>query len=284
MYLVWPGNASGSPRRNWRVWLGRRKSGGPCLAGCHHDPAPDKRMKMDGWMDGKGVQIVNTYKYLGTVTLNSSSMPPPPFSDFMSYLPPGTPQTSGLPGPCPVRGPPSPSPPFGRGATRNHRLISRRRCRPSPMPRRGRRCPPRPPSMSASPGSYQPSPYPVPSYHHHHQQQHPPPFPPPTFSPGYSPGGGPVRAGSNRTRTSGTGASTSMISRRTAGGLHIATTTMPTGSRRATGTVEAVAETEPRWSSSGSVRTGRYQSDYERGRSPPRHRSRERSSYSDSST
>jgi len=52
MYLVWPGNASGSPRRNWRVWLGRRKPGGPCLAGCHRDPAPDKRTKMDGCMDG----------------------------------------------------------------------------------------------------------------------------------------------------------------------------------------------------------------------------------------
>jgi len=49
--LIWPGNASGSPRRNWRVWLGRRNPGGPCLAGCHLDPAPDKRMRMDGWMD-----------------------------------------------------------------------------------------------------------------------------------------------------------------------------------------------------------------------------------------
>jgi len=33
------------------VWLGRRKPGGPCLAGCHRDPAPDKRTRMDGWMD-----------------------------------------------------------------------------------------------------------------------------------------------------------------------------------------------------------------------------------------
>jgi len=51
IYLVWPGNSSGSPRRNWRVWLGRRKPGGPCLASCHRDPAPDKRTRMDGWMD-----------------------------------------------------------------------------------------------------------------------------------------------------------------------------------------------------------------------------------------
>jgi len=34
------------------VLLGRRESGGPCLACCHCDPAPDKRKKIDGWMDG----------------------------------------------------------------------------------------------------------------------------------------------------------------------------------------------------------------------------------------
>jgi len=34
------------------VWLGRRKTGGPCFASCHRDPASDKRlMIMDGWMD-----------------------------------------------------------------------------------------------------------------------------------------------------------------------------------------------------------------------------------------
>jgi len=51
IYLIWLGNASGSPRRNWRAWLGRRKPGGPFLSGCHRDPAPDKQMRMDGWMD-----------------------------------------------------------------------------------------------------------------------------------------------------------------------------------------------------------------------------------------
>jgi len=25
--------------------------GGPCLAGCHRDPAPDKQTRMDVWMD-----------------------------------------------------------------------------------------------------------------------------------------------------------------------------------------------------------------------------------------
>jgi len=50
IYLIWPGNASGSPKRNWRVLLGRWKSGGPCLARCHHDQAPDKQKKVDGWI------------------------------------------------------------------------------------------------------------------------------------------------------------------------------------------------------------------------------------------
>jgi len=34
---------------SWRVLLGRRKPGGPCLAGCHCNPAPVKQKKMDGW-------------------------------------------------------------------------------------------------------------------------------------------------------------------------------------------------------------------------------------------
>ena len=48
----WPGNASVSPRRSWRKCLGRGKSGHLCLDCCPRDPAPDKRKKMDGWMDG----------------------------------------------------------------------------------------------------------------------------------------------------------------------------------------------------------------------------------------
>jgi len=39
------------------VWLGRRKPGGPCLAGCHRDPAPDKRTRMDGWMEDRTLFI-----------------------------------------------------------------------------------------------------------------------------------------------------------------------------------------------------------------------------------
>ncbi len=48
----WPGNASVSPRKSWRKCLGRGKSGHLCLDCCPRDPAPDKRKKMDGWMDG----------------------------------------------------------------------------------------------------------------------------------------------------------------------------------------------------------------------------------------
>jgi len=31
---------------------GEKEAWGPCLAGCHRDPAPEKWMRMDGWMDG----------------------------------------------------------------------------------------------------------------------------------------------------------------------------------------------------------------------------------------
>ncbi|XP_061892442.1 uncharacterized protein LOC133642332 [Entelurus aequoreus] len=45
---VWPGNASGSPRKSWTKWMGRRKSRLPCLGCCPRDPTSDKRKKMDG--------------------------------------------------------------------------------------------------------------------------------------------------------------------------------------------------------------------------------------------
>jgi len=73
MYLFWPGNALGSPRRNWRVWLGRRKPGGPCLGGCHRDPAPDKRTRMEGWMDGFLVSLYVSSKE--KAPLETAAMP-----------------------------------------------------------------------------------------------------------------------------------------------------------------------------------------------------------------
>ncbi|XP_061895857.1 uncharacterized protein LOC133645081 isoform X3 [Entelurus aequoreus] len=45
----WPGNTSGSPGKSWTKWLGRGKSGFPCLGCCPRDPKSDKRKKMDGW-------------------------------------------------------------------------------------------------------------------------------------------------------------------------------------------------------------------------------------------
>ncbi len=50
MYLIWLGNASGSPRRSWKALLGRGTSGLPCSACCHRNPALDKQQKMDGWI------------------------------------------------------------------------------------------------------------------------------------------------------------------------------------------------------------------------------------------
>jgi len=51
IYPIWPGNASGSPRRSWRALLERRTSGGgPCLACCHGHPAPEISGRMDGWI------------------------------------------------------------------------------------------------------------------------------------------------------------------------------------------------------------------------------------------
>lgn len=45
--LIWPGNASWSPRRSWKTLLERGTSWVPCLAGCHCDLSPDKCQKID---------------------------------------------------------------------------------------------------------------------------------------------------------------------------------------------------------------------------------------------
>lgn len=41
-YLAWPVDAFRSPRRNWKVRLGRRLPGIPCLGYCHHNLTLDK--------------------------------------------------------------------------------------------------------------------------------------------------------------------------------------------------------------------------------------------------
>ncbi len=50
-YLILLGKALGSPRRSWKMLLGRGKSGLPCLACCHCSPTPDKWQNMDGWIN-----------------------------------------------------------------------------------------------------------------------------------------------------------------------------------------------------------------------------------------
>ena len=52
MSLSWPGNVSGFPP--WKSWMKRPergKSGLPCSGCCPRRPTPDRRWKMDGWMD-----------------------------------------------------------------------------------------------------------------------------------------------------------------------------------------------------------------------------------------
>ena len=55
----WPGNASGSPRQSWSMWLGKGKSGAPCLSCCPRDPTPEMRMKMDGWMENRAPCVIS---------------------------------------------------------------------------------------------------------------------------------------------------------------------------------------------------------------------------------
>ncbi len=60
----WPRNASVSPRKSWRKCLWRGKSGHLYLDCCPRDPAPDKRKKMDGWMDGWILSISSMFKMM----------------------------------------------------------------------------------------------------------------------------------------------------------------------------------------------------------------------------
>lgn len=48
-YHSWPGSASRSPRKSWRMWL--KRSGLPYLTCCHHKLDPNKWQEMDGLMD-----------------------------------------------------------------------------------------------------------------------------------------------------------------------------------------------------------------------------------------
>ncbi len=84
IYLIWLGNASGSPRRSWKMLLGGRTSGLPCLACCHHNLASDKCQKMDGWMDVSANNAVIVY------TLS------PLHCSFLYHPPPSALQAKGI--------------------------------------------------------------------------------------------------------------------------------------------------------------------------------------------
>lgn len=43
---IWPGIASGSPRKSWRSWFGKETPGFPYVACCYSDLSPDKQQKM----------------------------------------------------------------------------------------------------------------------------------------------------------------------------------------------------------------------------------------------
>ena len=47
MSLGWPGSASGSHQKSWVKWLGRGRSGLPCLGCGPHDLTPDKWWRMN---------------------------------------------------------------------------------------------------------------------------------------------------------------------------------------------------------------------------------------------
>ena len=56
MSLGWPGNASGSPRKNWSKWPGTGTFGFLCSSCCTSGSTPGEAVdigSMDGWMDGQ---------------------------------------------------------------------------------------------------------------------------------------------------------------------------------------------------------------------------------------
>ena len=59
---LWHENASGSSRRKLLMLLGRGMFGALCWSCCPRDPTPDKRLKMDGWMDDYVLKSLFSYK------------------------------------------------------------------------------------------------------------------------------------------------------------------------------------------------------------------------------
>ncbi|KAI3355462.1 hypothetical protein L3Q82_018297, partial [Scortum barcoo] len=228
---------------------------------------------------------------------NSGYMPP--HSDFMQYPPPAPSQTPSSLNQCPVR-PPFPKPPVRQGFPEPPPNFP-----PPPLP--SSTGGPTPGSQVSAQSAYHPymmPPVPPPPLPHPphaaphvfsvhelppsllHELPHPPtlhsPLPPSAPATLRAP------ARSNWTTASGTGGSTSTRSPWTTGGPRREGTGTTTTGRRATDTVAIAISIK--WNfletgrTAGGARTGvagrrggAYRSEYDRGRTPPRHRSRDRS-------
>ncbi|XP_043961162.1 ribonuclease 3 [Gambusia affinis] len=197
----------------------------------------------------------------------------PHHPDFMQYPPPApSQQTSGALRQCPLRPPfpkpppnfpPPPLPSSAGGPTPGSQVSVQTSYPPYMMPP-----PPLPHPTMPPPMSYHP-PYPM-NY---------PPFPPPPFNPGYAQTAGPFQLDHGVRHGGPYPYEKSADSRRSPerGYRHDDHRQKSYGERHK---MEFSAERKERGRSPdrrGRAEGGRYKADYDRGRSPPRHRSRERS-------
>lgn len=74
-FLIKPGNALGSPRRNWGTWLGRKISWIRCLTCCIHSLTSDKWKIMDGWIKENSSTLTGTTKRSQLSSISLSTYP-----------------------------------------------------------------------------------------------------------------------------------------------------------------------------------------------------------------
>uniref|UniRef100_A0A8C6VU22 Ribonuclease 3 n=1 Tax=Nothobranchius furzeri TaxID=105023 RepID=A0A8C6VU22_NOTFU len=215
---------------------------------------------------------------------NSGYMPPHP--DFMQYPPPSPSQTHTSLNQCPVRPPfpkpppnfpPPPLPSSSAGPVPGAQVPPQNSYHPYMMP-----------SVPPPPLLHPPMPPPIASqslsYHAPYSMSYPhPPFPPPTFNPGYTQSPGPIQPDHSIRHRGPYSYEKPVDTRRSPerGYRH------DDHRQKAYGygdrhKPEFPVERKERGRSPdrrGRTEGGRYKSEYERGRSPPRHRSRDRSRY-----
>uniref|UniRef100_A0A8C6P946 Ribonuclease 3 n=1 Tax=Nothobranchius furzeri TaxID=105023 RepID=A0A8C6P946_NOTFU len=213
---------------------------------------------------------------------NSGYMPPHP--DFMQYPPPSPSQTHTSLNQCPVRPPfpkpppnfpPPPLPSSSAGPVPGAQVPPQNSYHPYMMP-----------SVPPPPLLHPPMPPPIASqslsYHAPYSMSYPhPPFPPPTFNPGYTQSPGPIQPDHSIRHRGPYSYEKPVDTRRSPerGYRH------DDHRQKAYGygdrhKPEFPVERKERGRSPdrrGRTEGGRYKSEYERGRSPPRHRSRDRS-------